>query len=271
MNDKHTQANRSHWNERVAIHARSKFYDVDGFKAGSSSLLSIETEELGGDVEGSSLLHLMCHFGLDTLSFARLGAQVTGIDFSEEAVTLARQIAKDTNLDATFVQSNLYDLRDNLDGQFDIIYTSYGVLIWLNDLKAWGEIIHHFLKPGGAFYIVEFHPFARVFNDEIDKPEFRIHYPYFHNPEPLEFKSEFTYTDGEATLLNDVQYEWSHSISDILNALTIQGLLIEYLHEFDYAAYQMFPFLEQRGKFFHIPDDMPKLPLMFSLKARKPQ
>lgn len=269
-NDKHTQANLNHWNERVAIHARSKFYDVDGFKSGNSSLLSVETEELGGEVDGKSLLHLMCHFGLDTLSFARLGAQVTGIDFSEEAIALARQIAAETNLDATFVQSNLYDLRDNLQGQFDIIYTSYGVLIWLNDLKAWGEIIDHFLKPGGTFYIVESHPFTMPFDDEIDTPDWRIRYPYFHNPEPLEFNNDTTYTDGDAKLTQTIQYEWTHSLSDILNALTAQGLYIEYLHEFDYAAYQMFPFLEPRGKFFHIPDDMPKLPLMFSLKVTKP-
>lgn len=269
--DKHTQTNLNHWNERVAIHAKSKFYDVDGFKAGNSSLLNIETEELAPEVNGKSLLHLMCHFGLDTLSFARLGAQVTGIDFSEEAITLAQQLAKDTNLDANFVQSDIYKLKDNLQGQFDIIYTSYGVLIWLNNYPAWGEIINHFLKPGGIFYIVEFHPFARMFDDEVNKPEYRIRYPYFYSPKPLEFKSEFTYTDGDATLTNEIQYEWSHSLSDITNALTAQSLHIEYLHEFDYAAYQMFPFLEKRDKTFHIPEGMQKLPLMFSLKATKPE
>ncbi len=142
--DEYLKKNKELWNELTAIHAGSEFYDVDGFKRGKCSLSSIELEELG-DVSGKSLLHLQCHFGLDTLSWARLGARVTGVDFSDKAIDLARSLSRDLKIEADFVQSDIYDLPDNLDGEFDIVFTSGGVLPWLPDLKRWAEIITHFL------------------------------------------------------------------------------------------------------------------------------
>ena len=127
MNDA-MDANRRNWNERVPIHAASRFYDVDGFKAGRSTLTSIELEEMD-DVRGKSLLHLQCHFGLDMMSWARMGAQAIGVDFSEAAIDLAQSLSRGLDIPATFIRSNIYDLPDALDeaGQFDIVYTSYGV------------------------------------------------------------------------------------------------------------------------------------------------
>src|SRR5436853_4157193 len=144
------RANRDRWNELAPLHARSAFYDVAGFKAGKTSLRPLELAEVG-DVAGKALLHLQCHFGMDTLSWARLGAQVTGIDFSDKAIAIAQNLSQELNLDTTFICTELYNLPDVLDaaGAFDIIYTSYGAVGWLPDLQPWGSIIAHYLKPGG--------------------------------------------------------------------------------------------------------------------------
>jgi len=176
--DDYTRTNLDHWNELVSLHAQSKFYDLQSFKAGNSTLKPIEVEELG-DVAGKSLLHLQCHFGLDTLSWARRGAQVTGADFSDQAIALAQSLSQELEIKANFVCSNLYDLPNVLSGEFDIVYTSYGVLCWLSDLGRWGKIIAHFLKPDGVFYIVEFHPFTHVFDNEDNATDLRVVYPYF--------------------------------------------------------------------------------------------
>ena len=148
------ESNRRSWNERTPVHARSDFYGIERFKAGATSLLSVELEEMG-DVQGKSLLHLQCHFGMDTLSWARLGANVTGADFSDEAIDLARSLSGELGIEAEFVLSNVYSLPDVLEAQYDIVFTSYGVLVWLPDLKPWAEVVAHFLRPGGFFYIVD--------------------------------------------------------------------------------------------------------------------
>src|SRR5438067_5957834 len=183
--DDHTSANRANWDAWAAINAASANYDVAGFKAGKLSLNRIEREELG-DVAGKSLLHLQCHFGLDSLSWARLGAAVTGVDFSDKAIALARSLSEETGIPATFVQSNIYDLADNLTGQFDIVFTSYGVLWWLPDLAGWAKVVSHFLKPGGTFLLVEAHPIASMFDPD-DPSELKVKYPYFPSREPLKF------------------------------------------------------------------------------------
>ncbi|UCG30700.1 MAG: class I SAM-dependent methyltransferase, partial [candidate division WOR-3 bacterium] len=162
---KYFEANKQLWNGLVSINKSSRMYDLDGFKKGKSSLNFIELEELG-DVSGKSLLHLQCHFGMDTLSWARLGAKVTGIDFSEEAIRLARSLSKEFDIPGRFIQSNVYDAREVLSEKFDLVYTSYGVLCWLPDLAEWGRIIHHFLKEDGIFYMVEFHPVRAMFDDD---------------------------------------------------------------------------------------------------------
>ena len=175
--DRYMEANRRSWDARTPTHFGSRFYDVDGFRAGASSLNSIEVEEVG-DVDGKSLLHLQCHFGMDTMSWARLGARTTGVDFSEEAISRARSLSEELDIDAKFVVSNVYDLPDVLDGRFDVVFTSYGVLTWLPDLDRWAEVVAHFLEPGGFFYIVDGHPFGSVFYNEEDAVGLRPFYPY---------------------------------------------------------------------------------------------
>lgn len=265
MNE-YRETNQAWWNERVSAHAESPFYDLEAFKAGGLALSDLEREELG-DVEGKSLLHLQCHFGLDTLSWARLGAEVTGADFSEEGIALAESLSEELGIEASFVCSDIYSLPQVLSGQFDIVYTSYGVLCWLQDLVRWGEVIAHFLKPGGVFYIAESHPFAHVFYDEEDADGLEVHYPYFHHEEPFRFESDGSYATGKKCK-HRVTYEWSHSLGDIVNALVSAGLEIAFLHEFPYARYQMFPFLvEDEDGWWRLEEKDGFIPMTFSLKA----
>lgn len=268
-------ANRKLWNAWTKIHENSEFYDNEGFKAGRNTLKSIELEELG-DVSGKSLLHLQCHFGQDTLSWARLGANVTGIDLSDEAIKLAQSLAAKLNLDARFVCANIYDLPSVLDEalteRFDIVYTSYGVLAWLDDLAHWAEIITHHLKPGGTFYMVEIHPFTDTLNDwDSDGAPLGISYPYFQTAEPFTYDAETSYAEPDGKHTDPItNYQWSHSMGEILNALIDAGLQIQFLHEFPMTVFQHLPIMEERDGWWWLPDGMPELPFLFSIQATKP-
>jgi SAM-dependent methyltransferase len=266
MNE-YLETNRKRWDELAPLHAQSGFYDVQGLRDGGLTLMPLEQEELG-DVAGRSLLHLQCHFGLDTLSWARLGAQVTGVDFSEQAITLARSLSAELGIAADFVHSDVYDLPSVLNGRFDIVYTSYGVLCWLPDLPRWARVIAHFLRPGGTFYIAEIHPFAYVFHDEEDAEDLKVFYPYFHSAEPLRFQEQGSYAAPGADVLHTVTYEWQHSLGDVVNSLISAGLRIEFLHEFSYACFKMFPFLEQDADgWWRLDQEYGSIPMTFSLKA----
>jgi len=261
------ESNKKLWNDWTDLHVQSGFYNVQGFLAGEQRLDSVELEL--GDVKGKSLLHLQCHFGMSTLSWARLGAQVTGADFSENSIALAKRLAQEINLEANFVCANLFDLPTVLQGEFDFVFTSHGVLSWLPDLSAWAKVIAHFLKSGGTFYIVEAHPFAYVFDDE-NKSDLRIRYAYFPKPEPdqLEVKGSYAVPDSE---YRNVEYYWAHSMSEIINALAQAGLRIESLQEYPFLSWQMYPFMEINSQgWWQLPNAYPPLPLMFSLRATKP-
>lgn len=257
------ETNRRQWDERTAIHVGSAYYDVASFKAGRCSLQEIELKELG-DVTGKRLLHLMCHFGLDTLSWVRRGAHATGADFSAESIATAKQLAEDTELDAHFVCSDIYELTGHLDERFDIVFTSYGVLVWLPDLRLWAETIAHFLDDGGIFYMVESHPVGGMFVEEEGK--LIAAEPYF-DAGPIEAPAH-TYADTTAKLSSS-SYQWQHSLSDVVNALAGAGLRIEFLHEFPFCGWQRLPSMEQREDgFWHLPE-RDTLPFLFSLQARK--
>ena len=271
--DEHRTVNRAHWDEATDVHIVSDFYDVGSFKAGQNRLHGIERAELG-DVSGKTLLHLQCHCGLDTLSWARLGADVTGIDFSERGIGEARALAAELNIQARFLVSELYELPANLDGQFDIVFTSYGAIYWLPDIKRWGEIAGSFVKPGGTFYIAEFHPTGFMFDTDHgqnpDATDYVRRYPYFHSDRPIRDESP-DYADPSTAMTNIVTYSWSHSLSDIINALIGGGLQIEYVHEFPFSTIQEFGFLEQHDDgYWYPPEGIHDMPMIFSIKARKP-
>jgi len=262
------QGNKDLWNEWADINYHSDSYDVAGFVAHPNNFPEGGIVRAGvGDVAGKSLLHLQCHFGKDTLRFALLGAQVTGIDFSERAITYARDLAAQMQLSATFIQTDLYDLPQHLAGQFDVVFTSHGVLGWLPDMQRWGQIVAHFLKPGGTFFIVEGHPTMLMFDDETT--ELRIKYGYFHSDEPIIIEPHIgNYADPTATVTHR-EYAWQHSMADIVNALLTNGLQIEYLREYPFMTWQGFPALIERDGTWTMPSDQPQLPLSFAIRAHK--
>lgn len=250
--------NREAWNKRTKIHMGSSFYDVKGFEDGNTSLREIELSELG-EIGNKSILHLQCHFGLDSLSLARDGAIVTGVDLSPESIAQAKKLSDKVGIDASFVCSDIYEYesKNKYEG-FDIIYTSYGALCWLPCLNKWAALIEKYLKPGGKFYMVEFHPF----NDFLDGE------PYFHSPESRVL-NEGTYTDGSESVETDI-VTWSHPLSSVVNALINKGLTIEWLNEFTFSPYNCFNGLEERekGRYYkaHRGNDAP---LVYSLCAAK--
>jgi 2-polyprenyl-3-methyl-5-hydroxy-6-metoxy-1,4-benzoquinol methylase len=261
------QVNQQMWNEFVGINSRSEFYGLREFREGQNKLNPLEIGEVG-DVSGKSLLHLQCHFGMDTLSWARLGARVTGMDFSEEGIKLARTLAEELQLPARFLCCDLYDLPNHLSELFDVVFTSYGVLTWLPDIQRWAQVAASFVKPGGFFYIAEMHPFAMVFDDET--MELRYRYSYFDKG-TLSFEVKGSYADPNAEVSVKKDFEWNHSLGEIVTALIEAGLRIEFLHEHPFSVYEQLPMLKPDDKgLWHFPQGEQPIPLLFSLKAVKP-
>lgn len=266
--DEHLEANRRMWDNLVPIHAQSEFYDVEGFKRGRCTLQEAEIDEVG-DVTGKTLLHLQCHFGLDTLSWARRGATVTGMDFSEKAIELARSLAVETELPAKFICCNLYDLPKHLSGEFDIVYTAAGVLTWLPDMREWARVIARFVKPKGTFYLRDSHPTSYMFDDNDRVTEPVVRYPYFDVETPLRFDDIGTYADKDSETRN-VNYEWPHSLGSVVNSLIDAGLRIDFLHEFPFTPYQSHPFLSLgEDGMWRYEGKQGGLPLMFSIRATR--
>lgn len=265
--DKYFENNKKWWNEITPIQARSAFYDVEGFKVGARPMMMPWEFEEVGDVKGKSLLHLQCHFGMDTLTWARRGAKVTGVDFSEVAIKTAKELSKETGIKAEFICSDIYELPKVLKKKYDIVYTSGGVICWLPDLEKWGKIIAHFLKKGGFFYIMEGHPFMNVFNNLKKMTKLKADWPYFYSPKPTYWEPEGDYADPNV-IGSYGSYEWTHPLSEIINSLIQAGLKIEFLNEHKAIFFKQFPFM-QKGEdgYWHLEGD--RLPLVFSLKARK--
>jgi len=268
--DDYRRTNREHWDEATDVHIRSEFYDVASFKAGAERLHPIERAEVG-DVSGKTLLHLQCHFGMDTLSWARRGATVTGIDFSARAIEAATKLAAEVGVPARFIETDLYAAPDVLDEQFDIVFTSYGAIYWLPDIKRWGEIAARYVKPGGTFYIAEFHPIGFMF-DTVNPAatDYVLKYPYFYSSAPIVDDSP-DYADPDRPMSHTTTYSWAHSMSDITNALIDAGLQVDFIHEFPFSVMKQFPWLEEdEDGLWRAPEDRYQMPMIFSIKARKP-
>jgi SAM-dependent methyltransferase len=262
-NKEYFETNKSTWNEKVKVHTKSDMYDLEAFKKGKSSLMPYELKALG-DVEGKRLLHLQCHFGQDTLSWSRLGAKCVGVDLSDEGVKIARQLNEELELDAAFVCCNVLDTSSHINEQFDIVFTSYGVIGWLPDLKPWGKMIAERLTKGGTFYMVEFHPIVWMF-DYLKNPPVMT-YGYMQD-EVIYEEYEGTYADEDSKMVSK-EYAWNHGLSEVINPLTEAGLHIEYLNEHDESPYDVLPNLEQTASGMYASKD--KLyPLIFELKATK--
>jgi SAM-dependent methyltransferase len=255
--------NKKTWNNKTDIHVVSDFYDNDNFLKGKSSLNAIELELLG-DVSGKKILHLQCHFGQDSLSLARLGAKVTGVDLSDRAIDKATSFAKELQLDASFICSDIYSIPTMLEEKFDIVFTSYGTIGWLPDLDKWANVVSHFLKPKGKFIMVDFHPVVWMFDNDFKE----IFYSYF-NIEPIFEEETGTYAEKNAAI-ETKSITWNHPISEILNALLSNGLELNQFNEFDYSPYNCFNTTEEfeKGK-FRIKTFENKIPMVYSILATK--
>ncbi|MFJ4901360.1 class I SAM-dependent methyltransferase [Streptomyces sp. NPDC088727] len=265
-------ANRAMWDERVPIHYGSDFYDLDSFRAGKDALRAFELAEVG-DVTGRSLLHLQCHIGLDTLSWARHGAaQVVGLDFSEPAVETARSLAQEIGLPpdrAAFVAADVYDAAEAVpDSSYDIVYTGIGALNWLPDIDRWAETAASLVAPGGFLYLAEFHPLTDCLDDATG--ELIVH-DYFSRDAWVD-ETPGTYADFDAPTVHNRSVEWQHPVGSVVSALAAAGLRIEFLHEHDTSLFARFPVLERHPDGgYRFPAERPRIPLMYSIKATRPE
>lgn len=261
--ENYLKINKETWNNKVPIHLDSEFYDMESFRKGKNSLPQIDTDLLG-DIKGKSVLHLQCHFGQDSLSLARLGAKVTGIDLSNKAIEKAKELNNEIHLDATFICCDVYDTLENITEKFDIVYTSYGTIGWLPDLDKWAKVISEALKPSGKFVFVEFHPVLWMFDDDFTKIQH-----HYHNEKPIIENYTGTYANKEAEITADY-IGWNHSLSEVFQALLKKGLQIEYFNEYNYSNYNCFnEMIEFEPKKFRIKHLENKIPMMYSLVAIK--
>ena len=262
------EANRAMWDDRTGIHLESRFYDVEGWLTEARGPRRREIDALG-DITGLTLVHLQCHFGLDTLALARAGAVVTGLDFSPPAIAAARDLAQRSGLAdrATFVCSDVHDAVAALGGAtFDIVYVSLGALCWLPDVARWATVVGQLLAPGGRLYLHDMHPAAWAMADD----DVRFVYPYFEEPEPYVDDSEDTYTDANRPLEHTRSYEWNHSLGQVVTALIAHGLRITALEEHDWTPWQRWPWLVETGHHrWTTPADLPRMPLTYTLLAMK--
>lgn len=252
------EANRSAWNARTPVHMKSAYYDLDGFRAGAQSLRPPE-RQLAGDVGGKRILHLQCHFGLDTLSWARLGAKVTGVDACSASIDAAREIASELGIPATFVCADVQDLPP-MDGPFDLAISTYGVTCWLEDLDAWARSIRKSVVPGGRFILVEFHPILETLYPGTVSGA----HSYFGGEEPIGAKTKGTYTDRDAPI-EYFEYRWQHSVSEVASALLGAGHLIREFREYDQCSYPLIDGLERNVDGMWASLDCERFPYMYAL------
>jgi SAM-dependent methyltransferase len=254
-------SNRDLWDAWTPHHVASGFYDVEGFVADPAAHpLDAVVREVVGDVAGRQLLHLQCHFGLDTLRLALLGAHVTGVDFSHQAIAAARVVAERIGVPAVFVESDVRALPDEVPlAAFDVVFTSYGVLSWLPDLRPWATSIASRLAPGGVFHLIEMHPALWIFDEEAPEPPLSVRYPYFSGG-PLRFDEHGSYAAPDADV-TAVSYSWAHPFEEILGSLLAEGLVIESLREYPKIAWRHIPYMVQDGDgFWRLPPVPPRSP-----------
>jgi ubiquinone/menaquinone biosynthesis C-methylase UbiE len=257
------EINKQSWNARTPVHVASDFYDMPAFLQGKTSLKNIELDLLP-NLKDKKILHLQCHFGQDSLSLSRMGAKVTGVDFSEEAIAKARDLSQTLGLDATFIQCNLYDLPQHLNEEFDLVFTSYGTIGWLPDLSRWADIVGRFLKPGGQFCFVEFHPFVWVYDEKFTA----LSYHYF-NREPIVETIPGTYADPKAEICHQT-ISWNHPLQDVLNALIASNILIKKFKEYDYSPYKIFDdMIEQEPDKFRLRQLKFSFPYVYAIMGEK--
>ncbi len=263
---RYTEANRATWNLWVTRDTDTDHYkDVARFRATGSSLRPIELAEIG-EVAEKSLLHLQCNLGSETLSWARMGARVTGIDIADEAIIFAQRLAEESGLSerARFIRSDIYALPEALDETFDLVVATYGALCWAPDLEGWAQVAARYVAPGGALLLVDLHPIGMAVHTASDDPSgrtVRLDGPYFHTREPQTEQHE-----GEPPV-----YAWGYGLGEVVTAVAATGLRVESLREHPYAHWRQFPQMVESGDgYWRWPDPANEVPLLFSLRATRP-
>jgi SAM-dependent methyltransferase len=265
--DPRLEANREFWDELASIHAASQYYGVASFRAGASTLTPLERGEVG-EVAGKRLLHLQCHFGLDTLSWARLGAEVTGVDFSERAIEIARGLAAELRIEARFVCANVLELPSALSGTFDVVFASYGVLVWIPDVTRWAEVAASFVAPGAFLYLVDGHPIARALEERNGRIELAKDYFAAADGEAIARPGSYAVPDAE--LRAQMSYEFRHTVGDVVSAVAATGLTIEFVREHAVSPSRYFDSMRKDDDgLWRLPGDAPSIPLVLSIRARK--
>jgi SAM-dependent methyltransferase len=270
-------ANRANWDERVESHLEA--YEAASFADNADEITSVVIDDLAllkdslpsQSPQGLRLMHLQCHIGLDTLSWARLGAVVTGIDFSPKSVAAATELAARASIPARFVESSIDDVTTVISERFDVVYTSIGVLPWLPRLDTWAHAIFTLLEPGGVFFVRDAHPM--VYAVDFDRTdELVITQPYFESGRAIRYDEGTTYADDSVRLENSVTYEWPHSLSEIIQSLLDAGLQITSFGEHRTIPWAALPGLvkDADAARYRLPDSPERLPLTFSVIARRP-
>lgn len=273
-NDDDTRVNLAWWNERAAVHRHTPLYQahLERLRGGGSSLLPLERHELG-DLTGLRVLHVQCHIGTDTLSLTRLGATVTGVDFSQSAIDEARALARELGISASFECLENGDLPDRFSGQFDLVFTSHGVLTWLPDLAEWGRQLAACLAPGGRLYLSESHPLVWAFSEErpVEADGLRLGLSYLAQSRPDVFVESGSYADRDLVTHANETREWSWGLGDVVNALIGAGLTLDWLREHPVGFYPAAPELtEGADGHYRLPAPLDgKFPLTFTVQARK--
>lgn len=261
MQEKFIELNRTNWNNRVDGHLVSDFYEMDAFRAGKSSLKEIELALLG-TIQGKKILHLQCHFGQDTLSLARMGAQVTGIDFSDKAIHEAQKLAKELSIEATFICCDVYSTSECVHEKFDIVYTTYGTIGWLPDLDKWAKVISDRLNPGGKLIFVDFHPVVWMFDDDFK----HVAYNYFKE-NPIIEEVSGSYAD-KSIQISDTTITWNHGLSEVYQALQGAGLTIDHFSEYPFSPYDCLnDLIEVEPNRFQVKHLVNKIPMVYALTA----
>jgi len=258
------EINKNLWNAKVGVHLNTELYDMEAFMSGGSSLDEATLKHLG-DIKGKRVLHLQCHFGQDSLSMARMGAKVTGVDLSDVAIDKARELNTELGLDAEFVCCNVYDTNEHLDQKFDIVFASFGTIVWLPDLDKWADIVNHFLAPGGKFVFLDFHPVLDMLNWDTHAFE----YDYFKPVQPYMETNQGTYADKNADM-KMTECFWTHSLAEVIQALISAGLQLETMEEYDYSPYGIFGEMTKRAnKEFTFKKIKVAFPFFYALVYRK--
>jgi SAM-dependent methyltransferase len=267
--------NRANWDERAPAHAASADYGVQRFiddPAALSDVVRFDRPRLG-DIAGRRGVHLQCHIGTDTISLARLGARMTGLDFSPAALVEARRLAASAGADVDFVESDVYGAPDALGREaFDLVYTGIGALIWLPDIRRWAETVAALLRPGGRLFLREGHPMLFTI-DETVTDALVVRYPYVETVEPLVFDEDTTYVETTHLITNTTTHEWNHGLGEVVTALLDVGMRLTMLVEHDSVPWMALPEqmrLDEDGE-WRLVDRPERLPLTYTLQALKPE